>query len=347
MVDEEQVMISVIIPVYNSEKYLHKCIDSVLKQSYQDFELILVNDGSKDSSGDICDEYAQREERVSVFHQENSGVSVARNLGIDKAKGKLLCFVDSDDWIDDTYLNDFFGFKPKDADMYVQGYINDYEESDKSNRVGFNVSQLYSQEDLAVIFIYAEINNINNSPCWKLFKSDIIRDSNLYYDESISYGEDHLFVLNYLKYVKSIFISSKSGYHYVHQKSDSLTTSYTIDEKLYYYGLEVYKARRNALTSLKINDKVFVGYIEKQFAIYILLSVASMYHSQSLINKKVRIEKIVTYTNYLKSLSLNKNFFRANYFYSAIQMILTSNIIYKDLLLRMLVNLRRIAVKFK
>ena len=90
--------ISVIVPVYNTEKYLRRCIDSVLAQTYQDFELLLIDDGSKDSSGAICDEYAEKDTRVRVFHKENGGVSSARNLGLDNAKGEWVTFIDSDDY---------------------------------------------------------------------------------------------------------------------------------------------------------------------------------------------------------------------------------------------------------
>ena len=92
--------ISVIIPVYNTEMYLRRCIDSVLAQTYQDFELLLIDDGSKDSSGAICDEYAAKDARVRVFHKENGGVSSARNLGLDNARGEWVTFVDSDDYIE-------------------------------------------------------------------------------------------------------------------------------------------------------------------------------------------------------------------------------------------------------
>ena len=92
--------ISVNIPVYNTEKYLHRCIDSVLAQTYQDLELLLIDDGSKDSSGAICDEYAAQDARVKVFHKENGGVSSARNVGLDHAQGEWITFVDSDDYIE-------------------------------------------------------------------------------------------------------------------------------------------------------------------------------------------------------------------------------------------------------
>ena len=95
---------SIIVPVYNAEKYLSECIDSILSQSFTDFELLLIDDGSKDKSGIICDEYAERDNRVHVFHRENAGASAARNLGLDKAKGQWITFVDSDDWIVPDYL---------------------------------------------------------------------------------------------------------------------------------------------------------------------------------------------------------------------------------------------------
>ena len=93
--------ISVIVPVYNVEKYLHRCVDSILAQTFNDFELLLIDDGSKDKSGAICDEYAAKDSRVRVFHKENGGVSSARNLGLENAKGDWIIFIDSDDWIAD------------------------------------------------------------------------------------------------------------------------------------------------------------------------------------------------------------------------------------------------------
>ena len=91
--------ISVIVPIYNAEKHLQSCIDSILAQTFTDFELLLINDGSKDNSGSICDEYVIKDNRVRVFHKENGGVSSARNLGLDNAIGEWVTFVDSDDWI--------------------------------------------------------------------------------------------------------------------------------------------------------------------------------------------------------------------------------------------------------
>ena len=96
--------ISVIVPVYNTEKYLNRCIDSILAQTFTDFELLLIDDGSTDCSGKICDEYAAKDSRVRVFHKENGGVSSARNMGLDNAQGEWITFVDSDDWVHEDFL---------------------------------------------------------------------------------------------------------------------------------------------------------------------------------------------------------------------------------------------------
>ena len=93
-------LISIIVPVYNVEMFIHKCLDSIINQTFSDWELLLINDGSKDKSGHICDEYALRDARIRVFHIENGGVSNARNIGIDSARGEWIMFVDSDDWLD-------------------------------------------------------------------------------------------------------------------------------------------------------------------------------------------------------------------------------------------------------
>ena len=98
------VAISIVIPVYNIERYLNKCLDSIINQSFKDFELILINDGSTDNSGEICDHYAQKDSRVKVIHKDNGGVSSARNIGLDQAKGEWITFVDSDDWVHEDFL---------------------------------------------------------------------------------------------------------------------------------------------------------------------------------------------------------------------------------------------------
>ena len=114
--------ISVIVPVYNVEKYLRRCIDSILSQTFSDFELLLIDDGSKDKSGEICDEYAAKDARVRVFHKENGGVSSARNLGLDNAKGDWITFSDSDDELLPDAFEAVCGYMHEGIDMIKTGY---------------------------------------------------------------------------------------------------------------------------------------------------------------------------------------------------------------------------------
>lgn len=119
--------ISIIVPVYNVEKYLDKCVNSILNQTFQDFELILVDDGSPDNCGEMCDDYAARDKRVTVIHQVNGGLSAARNAGIEIAKGRYLGFVDSDDYIaEDMYELLYNNLKNEDADLATVGFLDVY-----------------------------------------------------------------------------------------------------------------------------------------------------------------------------------------------------------------------------
>lgn len=133
--------ISVIIPVYNAEKYLRRCIDSVLSQTFTDFELLLIDDGSKDKSGAICDEYAAKDSRVRVFHKENGGVSSARNMGLDNACGNYIAFVDADDWIDgNMYYEMFAAINESKSDIVCCDYLYEYENGDSSYAKTFSMS---------------------------------------------------------------------------------------------------------------------------------------------------------------------------------------------------------------
>ena len=119
----ETELISVIVPVYNVERYLRRCVDSILHQTYRNLEVLLVDDGSTDASGAICDEYAAQEERVTAVHQKNGGLSAARNAGLERAQGTYLCFVDSDDFLDSRMLETLCrDLQEKDADVAVVGF---------------------------------------------------------------------------------------------------------------------------------------------------------------------------------------------------------------------------------
>ena len=198
--------ISVIVPVYKVEKYLRQCIDSILAQTFTDFELLLIDDGSPDSSGAICDEYASLDPRVRVFHKENEGVSSARNLGIDESKGELICFVDSDDWVEENYCQtivDNIG----DADMLVYTASDLYNDGTRLVRVMGEASLKFKDE--IEEFIYRMMFNMTRfdffAPPWnKAFRAEIVKEHNIQFVEGLFLFEDEVFCFDVLKYSKSI-----------------------------------------------------------------------------------------------------------------------------------------------
>lgn len=220
--------ISVIVPVYNTEKYLSKCIDSILAQTYTDFELLLIDDGSPDRSGAICDEYAKRDTRIRVFHKPNGGVSSARNMGLDNARGEWITFVDSDDTIVPNFLNVFFS-NNKYYDLYIQGYC-----IVEKGRLAKEFKLSESNATIQDILAYAETNSLFNTPVCKLFSANVIRTNDIKFDVRTSYGEDHLFVLDYVTHCHSIYCSSAVGYIYNHHNNSLTTRIVPLEEILYY-----------------------------------------------------------------------------------------------------------------
>lgn len=179
--------LSIIVPVYKVEKYLPKCIDSILAQTFRDFELILIDDGSPDNCGAICDEYAARDSRIKVIHQANAGVSAARNAGLDIASGTYLGFVDSDDWIEPEMYGDLVAVAQQEkADVVCsQMFIN----SDPLLRT--NCIHKYSGDEL-MVELFSRPSRITGSSCNKLFLRERIITQR--FPEDTRIWEDHIFL---------------------------------------------------------------------------------------------------------------------------------------------------------
>lgn len=201
-------LISIIVPVYNVEKYLAKCIESILRQSYSNFELILVDDGSKDKSGSICDEYAKRDNRIKVYHKQNGGVSSARNYGIDMATGDWICFVDSDDWVDEDYVLNMVANVKSDESFVIT----------RHNFIGKNITYIDECHEivgnLRIKFIIE--NNILNfsGPYCKLYNRNTIVKYKLRFPENIRMGEDGIFFTSYLNKTRRLTVLNINNYHY-------------------------------------------------------------------------------------------------------------------------------------
>lgn len=212
--------VSVIVPIYNTQKYLIKCIDSIINQTEPDLEIILVDDGSTDDSGRICDAYAERDKRFRVIHKENGGVSSARNSGIDMMSGSYCCFVDSDDCISENYIAVLLNNqKVYCCDISVCGLSRtDAEEGSGS------VTVLNRRE--AQLSLFNESGGIKGYIGGKLFKTDIIKKNNIKFDENQTLAEDLLFLFDYLKYCQSenaVCVSKNKLYCYENNSLGALT----------------------------------------------------------------------------------------------------------------------------
>ena len=215
-------LISVVVPVYNSEKWLGRCIKSILNQSYKNIELILVNDGSEDNSKQICVEYKEKDNRIKLIDQKNSGVSAARNSGIASSCGKYLMFVDSDDFLEEKMINNMHDEIMK-YDMCTCNYftiingnksVKSMIDSYTCNQVNLNMYIEIMQQDM-----------LFNSPCNKIYKLDIIKDNNLLFNKDIQVGEDYLFNIEYFKHVESASYINEPLYNY-DIKTGSLSRKY-------------------------------------------------------------------------------------------------------------------------
>lgn len=224
--------ISIIIPVYNVERFIRQTIESVLTQKVTSWQLILVNDGSIDASGKICDEYAQKDPRISVIHQPNLGVSTARNKGLDKANGKYICFIDGDDYVDSNYLSSM--------STKIDGHDAVYADVTHRYPAENRISTAFSYPDRVTITLASDPDRItrlkiieNGFPVAKLFRRDMIEKFKLRFDQQLSYHEDHIFVLEYLSHCQSIVLTSDTSYQYRHlPESTSLSKRNHPAEKL-------------------------------------------------------------------------------------------------------------------
>lgn len=201
--------ISVIVPVYKAEVYLHRCVDSILAQTFQDFEVLLVDDGSPDRSGEICDEYAQKDRRVRVFHKENGGVSSARNVGLDNAIGEWICFVDADDWIEPFLLAHLLICVVKHD---VDAILYNFKREISPNK--FVVDCTLGKDVLVDVDTNIICTIFKGQVFNYLFRTAQIRVHSLRFDENIHYAEDVLFIIQYLGYVQHIYYTDLVYYNY-------------------------------------------------------------------------------------------------------------------------------------
>lgn len=226
--------ISVIIPVYNTEKYLDRCIQSIFNQTFTDFELLLINDGSTDRSGEICDEYAKRDKCIRVFHKENGGVSSARNLGLDEARGEWITFVDSDDYIASYHLSDLYTCTGLDIGLVVQSLKHIRENGEMLYDYCLPKGEkVYAKSNFACM-VKEQYLSQRGYTASKLFKTEQLNKQYIRFNTEVRFCEDWIFLFSYLNAMdQKVCCSPVSNYFYVdrgnslsHAEND-FTSEYT------------------------------------------------------------------------------------------------------------------------
>lgn len=246
---------SIIVPVYNAEKFLWKCLGSISSQSYNNFEVILINDGSTDSSGNICDEVVKKDARFQVIHKSNEGVSSARNNGINIASGDYIIFVDSDDWINEDALEKINNILKKyQYDICMFGIVR--EETNGSKIMFKNINLYNIKSKMEIVKILPELIKSEriNAP-FKVYSLKILNENNIKFDIRTSIGEDYLFNMSCFLKATSLYIFSDALYHYRTSSGTSLSTKFSSDK--YVNRMYVNENILNTLVNIEEPHKVY------------------------------------------------------------------------------------------
>lgn len=218
--------VSIIVPVFQVDRYLEKCIKSIIQQSYRNIEIILVDDGSTDNSPMICDEFAQHDDRIRVVHKKNGGVSSARNAGIDLMQGEYCCFIDGDDYLDESYISSMLHtMQEKGVDMVCCGCWRENLNGDILWERKADITQSFDQKG-SILELFTPTSFVG-WPWNKLFKTSIIEEFNIRFDENIKYCEDEIFVLTYLLHSKNTCYVKEQLYHYMENNMSANMKIYT------------------------------------------------------------------------------------------------------------------------
>ena len=308
-------LISIIVPIYNTDCYLRQCLGSIINQSYKNFEVLLINDGSVDDSAMICKEFAEKDSRIRYFEKENGGVSSARNLGLKNVKGNYITFVDSDDWVEENYLEVLYNaLKENEVDISISAhnyfnmddnlyYLPSYSEEQLHT---LDIGKVSRDEFLELFPELSSLNHDFNCAVSKLFKADVVK--NLLFDESVNYGEDlDFFFKLYLK-VSSVYYVNQPTYIYrQHQRSASnnCLESHAISE------IRIYEKILKKITELHIPNNRYIekfkiilyfrlsqfpdSQVLKSYESFISVMSDSVMYSQSLISIIVPIYNVENY----------------------------------------------------
>lgn len=285
-------LISVISPIYKVEDYLEKCVRSICNQTYKNLEIILVDDGSPDRCGEICDRLALSDDRIIVIHKENGGAPSARNAGIKIATGEYLYFPDSDDWLEPTYIEELYKVAEKThAQLVVSGYSMEYFENgeSKSYRVSVPEKNFYSQEIVRTNLQNYFDNMMMAVPWNKLYIADYIKKKSLKFPD-LKWDDLH-FNMEVIMDIEKVAISSSSGYHFFRSRPGSETTT-VFDGRLYQKRKEQFEHILKVYRYWKTTDMNILSVVYGYYASRLVQCVQEISISDTN-NKKERINEIL------------------------------------------------------
>ncbi len=303
-------LISIIIPVYNSANYLEKCLDSILSQSYANFEAICIDDSSTDNSLEILQKYSEKDARIKVIHKKNEGVSLARNAGLDSAQGEFLLFVDSDDWIEKcTCEIAIQKMSQEEADVVMWPYIRERENESKK-KVIFNHDAVFDQTGIQeklhrrmIGIIDQELEQPENADAlctvWgKLYRRSIVEENCLrFYDiRKIGSYEDGLFNLQYFQYANKAIYINQYFYHYRRTNDSSITEGY--NSHLNRQWAVLFKIMADYIADHNLNEKYMQALKNRISLSLIPLGINEISKKGPVKNKIVGIKRIVCSKGY-------------------------------------------------
>ena len=279
---------SVIIPVYNVEKYIDRCLKSIISQNYDDLEIIVVDNGSTDSSGSICDIYANEHSNISVYHIENHGVGSARNFGLSKAKGEFIYFVDSDDYLVGNLFAEFEDKLVLDLDLAVFSYYNSFEEDlteKQRTEKSLPFKGNYDKDGFIKIFKELFLSDMLYTVWNKIYRREFLLENNFSF-EQYELGEDVRFNLDVYREVNKIYLSQVSYYVYVTGRKGSAMSGY--NTKRLQYQLQELKMVDNLLSDWNLDNSELINTVKAR----ILMSNIYNITKQNLsVNRKVKLVK--------------------------------------------------------
>lgn len=288
---KKNVKLSIVIPIYNAEKYLKKCIESIISNKDTEIEVILINDGSKDESNNICREYLFKDNRITYFNRENNGCSATRNFGIQKAKGEYVWFIDSDDYIEKDSIEKILKILgEKKSELLIFGYFN--------VRNGKVLEKIIPKKIDTKLEVYSQME-IFNSPWNKVYNLKLLKENNIFFPEDCHMGEDMAFNFKYLYFCKKISIIEEGFYNYV--ATGGVTSNINKKKEIFLAFDNIYKFYIQKKDFVKLKD-ILKEYYKKHAIFYSYEMILT-----SNLSKKEKLKKLKEF-----NIELNKRKYMFN-----------------------------------